>query len=101
MPAVMIRQLEALGKVMEYTTTAEQRVVLLHQADMILRSSAESVPEPDDQADVRQRYDALVETALRQETGPDRERVTSRSLVPPGARPEIPTTSPASSSDER
>jgi uncharacterized membrane protein len=101
MPAVLIRQLEALGKVMEYTTTAEQRVVLLHQADMILRSSAESVPEPDDQADVRQRYDALIETALRQETGPDRERVTSRSRIHPGARSEIPTTSPTSSSDER
>ena len=60
MPAVMIRQLDALAKVMEYTTTSDQRRVLLDQAEMILRSSEESVPEPDDRADVRRRYDAVV-----------------------------------------
>ena len=75
MPAVLIRQLDALGRVMEYTTAPEQRVVLMHQADMILRSSGESVPEPDDRADVQRRYDALVETRTRQESRPDHERV--------------------------
>ncbi len=60
MPAVMIRQLDALAKVMEYTTTPAQRRVLLEQAEMILRSSEESVPEEADRADVRRRYDAVV-----------------------------------------
>jgi uncharacterized membrane protein len=59
MPAVMIRQLEAIAKVMAYTTSVEQREVLLEQAEMILRASEESVPEAADRADVRRRYDAL------------------------------------------
>ena len=46
MPAVMIRQLDGLPKVMAYTSTAEQRGLLLEQAEMILRVSEESVPEP-------------------------------------------------------
>jgi uncharacterized membrane protein len=60
MPAVMIRQLDALAKVMAYTSTPEQRQVLIEQADMILRSGEESVPEAADRADVRQRYDAVL-----------------------------------------
>jgi uncharacterized membrane protein len=60
MPAVMIRQLEAITKVMAYTTSAEQREVLLEQAEMILRASEESVPEAADRADVRRRYDAVL-----------------------------------------
>jgi uncharacterized membrane protein len=59
MPAVMIRQLEAIAKVMAYTSLAEQREVLLEQAEMILRASEESVPEAADRADVRRRYDAV------------------------------------------
>jgi uncharacterized membrane protein len=68
MPAVMIRQLDALAKVMEYTTTTEQRRVLLAQAEMTLRSSDESVPEPADRADVRRRYDAVVTGEIERET---------------------------------
>jgi uncharacterized membrane protein len=59
MPAVMIRQLDGLAKVMAYTTSSEQRDVLLEQAAMILRASEESVPEEEDRADVRRRYDAV------------------------------------------
>jgi uncharacterized membrane protein len=59
MPAVMIRQLEAIAKVMAYTSSAEQRAVLLEQAEMILRASEESVPEAADRGDVRRRYDAV------------------------------------------
>ncbi|MHB8465841.1 MAG: DUF2254 domain-containing protein [Acidimicrobiales bacterium] len=58
MPAVMIRQLDALAKILEHATTAEQREVLLAQADMIRRSSDESVPEASDRLDVLRRYDA-------------------------------------------
>ena len=62
MPAVLIRQLDALEKIMERTTTEAQRAVLLGQADMIERSSQESVPEAADRADVRRRYDAVLST---------------------------------------
>jgi uncharacterized membrane protein len=60
MPAVMIRQLDGLAKVMAYTTSSEQRELLLRQASMILDASEESVPEEADRADVRRRYDAVL-----------------------------------------
>ena len=63
MPAVMIRQLDALTKVMAHTTTAEEVDVLIAQADMILRASEESVPEPADRADVRRRHAAVLGAA--------------------------------------
>jgi uncharacterized membrane protein len=63
MPAVMIRQLDALTKVMSHTISAEQRAVLLAQGEMILRSAEESVPEPSDREDVRRRHAALAEAA--------------------------------------
>ena len=59
MPAVMIRQLDALAKMMVYTTTSDQRVVVREQADMILRSAEASVPEPGDLADVCARYERV------------------------------------------
>ena len=63
MPAVMIRQLDALTRVMAYTTTPDQRSALLEQGDMILRSCEASVPEASDRDDVRRRYDALIAVA--------------------------------------
>jgi uncharacterized membrane protein len=60
MPAVMIRQLDALAKVMEYTTTSAQRDVLIAQAERIQTASEESVPEPADRADVTRRYQAVL-----------------------------------------
>jgi uncharacterized membrane protein len=75
MPAVMIRQLAAVVKVMAHTNSGEQRDVLLAQAEMILRSSEESVPEAADRADVRRRYDAVCAAAQERarETGASRE----------------------------
>jgi uncharacterized membrane protein len=60
MPAVMIRQLDALAKIMEQTVLRGQNQVLLDQAAMIHRSCAASVPEDADQADVYRRYEALL-----------------------------------------
>ncbi|HYB35123.1 MAG TPA: DUF2254 domain-containing protein [Mycobacterium sp.] len=60
MPAVMIRQLEALTTIMEQITDIEQARVLMDQAGMILRANTESVPEESDRADVQRRYTALV-----------------------------------------
>jgi uncharacterized membrane protein len=65
MPAVMIRQLEALAKVMDYATSSAERQVLITQAEMILRSSEESVPEEADRADVRERYETVLRAASR------------------------------------
>jgi uncharacterized membrane protein len=62
MPAVMIRQLESLAKVMARTRNGEQRELLLREADMILRACEESVPEANDRAAVRRRYDTVTDT---------------------------------------
>jgi uncharacterized membrane protein len=59
MPAVMIRQLDSLARVMENASTPEQRAALLAQAEMILRSSQESVPEAADRADVARAYERV------------------------------------------
>ena len=68
MPAIMIRQLEALTTIMEQTTDIERARVLMNQAAMIMRANAESVREASDRADVQRRYDALaaVYDGLRQ-----------------------------------
>ena len=60
MPAVMIRQLDALAKIMAGTSSAGQRQVLLDQAAMIQRASERSVPEAADRDDVRRRYEAVL-----------------------------------------
>ena len=60
MPAVMIRQLDALEKIMAGTSSAGQRQVLLEQAAMIQRASERSVPEAADRDDVRRRYEAVL-----------------------------------------
>ena len=59
MPAVMIRQLEALTTIMEQTTDPQRAQVLMDQAAMILRANVESVPDESDRADVDRRYVAL------------------------------------------
>jgi len=60
MPAVMIRELEALARIMTETTSEGQRRVLLEQAAMIDRASERSVPEAADRADIRRRYEAIL-----------------------------------------
>jgi uncharacterized membrane protein len=63
MPAVIIRLLDSLNHVMAYTRHASHRDVLIRQADMIMRGAESEVTEPNDFADIRRRYDALVITA--------------------------------------
>lgn len=65
LPAVMIRQLEAIAKIMAETTTAGQRTVLLDEAAMIDRACERSVPEAADRADVRRRYEAVLTAQAR------------------------------------
>jgi uncharacterized membrane protein len=59
MPAVLIRQLDALSKVMTVAPPGRQQV-LLDQAAMIARVSERTVPEPADQADITVSYQALL-----------------------------------------
>jgi uncharacterized membrane protein len=66
MPAVMIRQLDALARIMSETSTPAQRAVLLKHAEMILRASEAAVPDVLDRADVRRRYDAVAGRARRE-----------------------------------
>jgi uncharacterized membrane protein len=63
MPAVMIRQLDALTKVMRSATDDEQRAALLEQAQMVAETSEESVSAAPDRVDVRRRYDEFLAAA--------------------------------------
>jgi uncharacterized membrane protein len=67
MPAVTIRQLESLIRIVAYTTSAEQRSVLGEQAEMLLRSSVEAIPEARDRDDVRTRYDRFARARVAAE----------------------------------
>jgi uncharacterized membrane protein len=80
MPAVLIRQLDALYTVMA-AAPAGRSQVLLHQAAMIAGVSERTVPEEADRADISARYEALL--ALRgQPSGP----VTRVPVLPAGTR---------------
>jgi uncharacterized membrane protein len=59
MPAVLIRQLDALSKIMAVAPAGRSQV-LLDQAAMIQRVNLRTVPEQADQADITARYDALL-----------------------------------------
>jgi uncharacterized membrane protein len=61
MPAVMIRQLDALAKIMERTAAPDDGQVLLDQAAMIERLSLASVDEESDRADVRRAYQRVLD----------------------------------------
>jgi uncharacterized membrane protein len=74
MPAVMIRQLEALAKAMTRTTSVEQRELLLAQAQLILISSQESVPEQADRADVVREHEQVLAAAYAMDAGAQQSR---------------------------
>ncbi len=82
MPAVTIRQLETLTKVLQYTTTAEQRAVLAEQAEMLLRSSEEAVPEPRDRDDVQSRYNAFMTGLGDNDRHPELDRRVAAAIRP-------------------
>jgi len=75
MPAVLIRLMDGLAYVVEYTHTAEQREVVRRQADMTMRAAEESVHDPADLADVRRRYDRLLATARALDAGTGAPRI--------------------------
>ena len=71
MPAVYIRQLQNLEKILSYVSSQEQREVLIGHADMILRASDESVSEKNDRRDVERAYDLVIAARERRVGGPD------------------------------
>jgi uncharacterized membrane protein len=60
MPAIMIRQLDALAKVIEQIPDRKRRTALIRQAEAIQRSNLATVADPSDRADVTQRYEAVM-----------------------------------------
>ena len=69
MPAVLIRLMNGLAQVTEYTTGPEQRQVLRRQAEMIVRAADETIPDPEDKADVHSRHDWMLVVAGRLDSG--------------------------------
>jgi uncharacterized membrane protein len=67
MPAVAIRQVDALARVMEYTADPARQAVLVRQAGMIVRAVDEAVPEAEDRALVHARYADVLAAAARHE----------------------------------
>ncbi len=65
MPAVAIRLELSLARIMAYTTSDQQREVLLHQAKVIVEGAEESVPDEADRSDVRVAYENVVAAAVR------------------------------------
>jgi uncharacterized membrane protein len=60
MPAVMIRQLDAVAKIMEQTPDRARRRILLDQAELIQRANLRTVAEAADRADVTAQYNAIL-----------------------------------------
>ena len=84
MPAVMIRQLDALTKIMERAVAPADRQVLLEQAAMIERLSKGTVDEEADRADVRRAYQRVLDVQA------------GMASVPPPAGPVPPPAGPVS-----
>ena len=59
MPAVMIRQLDALYTILEQTSNPDRRQILLDQAELIMNSCVTSVAEMADRQDVQRSFQAL------------------------------------------
>jgi uncharacterized membrane protein len=60
MPAIMIRQLDALAKIIEQTPDRTRRTVLIRQAEAIQRANLATVAEPMDRDDVTRRYESVM-----------------------------------------
>jgi uncharacterized membrane protein len=74
MPAVAIRQLEALAAIAACTIAEVQRSAIARQADMILRSAGETITEPNDRHDVLQAHHRVIATLERLQQLPQEVR---------------------------
>lgn len=76
MPAIMIRQLDALAKIMQRSEAAAERELLAGQAALIERLAVGSVDEPADLADVRRAYQGVLDAAHRDSPAPPDDPAT-------------------------
>jgi uncharacterized membrane protein len=60
MPAIMIRQLDAVAKVLEQVSDRGGRTALIRQAEAIQRSNLATVADPSDRDDVTERFEAIM-----------------------------------------
>src|SRR5277367_1757100 len=60
MPAIMIRQFDALAKIIEQTSDRRNLTPLIRQAEAIQRSNLATVPDPSDRDDVTEHYEAVM-----------------------------------------
>jgi uncharacterized membrane protein len=60
MPAIMIRQLDALAKIIDQVPNRIHRTALIRQAEAIQRSNLATVPDPSDRDAVTARYEAVM-----------------------------------------
>ncbi len=67
MPAIMIRQLDALAKIMQRSDDEQERIFLGGQAAMIERLAAATVDEPADLDDVRRAYRSVIDQIVTAE----------------------------------
>ena len=65
MPALLMRQLEALAAIMEQTTDLDQARALMEEATMIQHANLESVPEEFDRAAVEGRFSSVATVYAR------------------------------------
>ncbi len=65
MPALLMRQLEALSSIMQQTTNPDHARVLMDEAAMIQRANLESVREEFDRAAVERRYSTVATVYAR------------------------------------
>jgi uncharacterized membrane protein len=65
MPALLMRQLEAIKAIMEQTTDPDQARLLMDEAAMIQRANLESVPEEFDRVAVERRFSAVASVYAR------------------------------------
>jgi uncharacterized membrane protein len=77
MPAVLIRLMDALAHVTEYTPGPREREVVVSEARMVLRAGAETIPDPEDLADLEIRFERLQGIAERLDSGASSRRIWS------------------------
>ncbi|MGO8874659.1 MAG: DUF2254 domain-containing protein [Acidimicrobiales bacterium] len=97
MPAVIIRMLDALAHVAEYTVEPAQRAVLRRQAGMILGGAEEAGLEPNDLDDIRRRFSGFLEVADRDSASGGNGAGAARHplLDSDGGKAAIPASGPA------
>ena len=84
MPAVLIRQLDALAKVIEQTPDRARRTVLIRQAEAIQRTNLATVPDPTDRDDVTARYEIVMAMITPNGNSTDGTSIIPETYIPGG-----------------